>query len=219
LIIVLKLYSKKNMAQEAYPYIIFLALLTIMIAFMQLYLIAAIFFILLLFVIYFFRDPERSIPDEKDIVVAPADGRVTKVVAINPEIANSPNLISIFLSPLDVHINRSPIAGKISDINYVKGRFVPATREDASLINEQNVITIENGSVKVIMKQIAGIVARRCVLWKKTGESVDLGERLGLIKFSSRTDLILPAEFRILIKAGDKLKGGVTIIGRKNSNG
>ncbi|MBL8192893.1 MAG: phosphatidylserine decarboxylase, partial [Blastocatellia bacterium] len=191
------------MAQEAYPYIIFLALLTIMIAFMQLYLIAAIFFILLLFVIYFFRDPERSIPDEKDIVVAPADGRVTKVVAINPEIANSPNLISIFLSPLDVHINRSPIAGKISDINYVKGRFVPATREDASLINEQNVITIENGSVKVIMKQIAGIVARRCVLWKKTGESVDLGERLGLIKFSSRTDLILPAEFRILIKAGD----------------
>lgn len=219
MIIVLKLYSKKNMAQEAYPYIIFLALLTIMIAFMQLYLIAAIFFILLLFVIYFFRDPERSIPDEKDIVVAPADGRVTKVVAINPEIANSPNLISIFLSPLDVHINRSPIAGKISDINYVKGRFVPATREDASLINEQNVITIENGSVKVIMKQIAGIVARRCVLWKKTGESVDLGERLGLIKFSSRTDLILPAEFRILIKAGDKLKGGVTIIGRKNSNG
>lgn len=203
------------MAHEAYPYIIFLALLTIMIAFMQLYPLAAIFFILLLFVIYFFRDPERSIPNEKDIVVAPADGRVTKVAVINPEAADSPNLISIFLSPLDVHINRSPIAGKISDINYVKGRFVPATREDASLINEQNVITIENGSVKVIMKQIAGIVARRCVLWKKAGESVDLGERLGLIKFSSRTDLILPAEFKILIKAGDKLTGGVTIIGRK----
>lgn len=203
------------MAHEAYPYIIFLALLTIMIAFMQLYSLAAIFFILLLFVIYFFRDPERSIPNEKDIVVAPADGRVTKVAVINPEAADSPNLISIFLSPLDVHINRSPIAGKISDINYVKGRFVPATREDASLINEQNVITIENGSVKVIMKQIAGIVARRCVLWKKAGESVDLGERLGLIKFSSRTDLILPAEFKILIKAGDKLTGGVTIIGRK----
>jgi len=203
------------MAHEAYPYIIFLALLTIMIAFMQLYPLAAVFFILLLFVIYFFRDPERSIPNEKDIVVAPADGRVTKVAVINPEAADSPNLISIFLSPLDVHINRSPIAGKISDINYVKGRFVPATREDASLINEQNVITIENGSVKVIMKQIAGIVARRCVLWKKAGESVDLGERLGLIKFSSRTDLILPAEFKILIKAGDKLTGGVTIIGRK----
>ncbi len=203
------------MAHEAYPYIIFLALLTIMIAFMQLYLVAAVFFILLLFVIYFFRDPERSIPDEKDIVVAPADGRVTKVAAINPETADSANLISIFLSPLDVHINRSPIAGKISDINHVKGRFVPATREDASLVNEQNVITIENGSVKVIMKQIAGIVARRCVLWKKAGESVDLGERLGLIKFSSRTDLILPAEFKILIKAGDKLIGGVTIIGRK----
>jgi phosphatidylserine decarboxylase len=204
------------MAREAYPYIVFLAIVAIMIAFSPFYLLSTVFFLLLAFVVYFFRDPERNIPDGNDIIVAPADGKVTKVSKVNPNEENSPSLISIFLSPLDVHINRSPIAGKIVDVNYVKGRFVPATREDASLVNEQNVITIENGSVKIIMKQIAGIIARRCVLWKKAGETVSLGERLGLIKFSSRTDLILPTEYKVLVKVGDKLQGGVTIIGRKN---
>lgn len=204
------------MAKEAYPYIIFLSIIVIMIALTKFYLIASIFGLLLIFVIYFFRDPERNIPKGDDIIVAPADGRVTKVAKLNPEQADSPNLISIFLSPLDVHINRSPVAGRISEINYVKGRFVPATREDASLVNEQNIITIENGNVRIIMKQIAGIVARRCVLWKKEGEPVALGERVGLIKFSSRTDLILPVEYNLLVKVGDRLQGGVTIIGRKN---
>ncbi|MBI4853797.1 MAG: phosphatidylserine decarboxylase [Acidobacteria bacterium] len=204
------------MASEAYPYIVFLSIVAIMIALSPFYLFSLVFFLLLIFVIYFFRDPDRTIPDGSDIVVAPADGKVTKVTKVNPDQVDSPSLISIFLSPLDVHINRSPIAGRISEVNYVKGRFVPATREDASLINEQNVITIENGSVKIIMKQIAGIIARRCVLWKKAGETVALGERLGLIKFSSRTDLILPTEYKVLVKVGDRLEGGVTIIGRKN---
>ncbi|KAF0239721.1 MAG: phosphatidylserine decarboxylase [bacterium] len=204
------------MASEAYPYIIFLSIVAIMIALSPFYLIALVFVLLLAFVVYFFRDPERTIPSGNDIIVAPADGRVTKVAKVNPDQVDSPSLISIFLSPLDVHINRSPIAGRISEVNHIKGRFVPATREDASLINEQNVITIENGGVKIIMKQIAGIIARRCVLWKKAGESVALGERVGLIKFSSRTDLILPTEYNVLVKVGDRLKGGVTIIGRKN---
>jgi phosphatidylserine decarboxylase len=204
------------MAREAYPYITFLAILTVMIALSGFYFLALPVAILLVFVIYFFRDPERTIPSENNIIVAPADGRVTKVTRIDPDKEDSPSLISIFLSPLDVHINRSPIAGRISEVNHIKGRFVPATREDASLINEQNVITIECGSVKIIVKQIAGIIARRCVLWKKAGETVELGERLGLIKFSSRTDLILPPEFKVLVKVGDKLEGGVTIIGRKN---
>lgn len=204
------------MAKEAYPYITFFAILTIMVALLGLYLLALPLAVLLVFVVYFFRDPERNIPSENNIIVAPADGRITKIVKIDPDKEDSPNLISIFLSPLDVHINRSPIAGRISEVNHIKGRFVPATREDASLVNEQNVITIESGPVKIIMKQIAGIVARRCVLWKKAGETVELGERLGLIKFSSRTDLILPPEFKILVKVGDKLEGGVTIIGRKD---
>jgi len=205
------------MASEAYPYIIFLSIIAIMIALSPFYLVALVFVLLVAFVIYFFRDPKRNIPTGTDILVAPADGIITKLTKVNPEQVDSPNLISIFLSPLDVHINRSPIAGRISEINHVKGRFVPATREDASLVNEQNVITIENGEIKIIMKQIAGIIARRCVLWKKVGDFVTLGERVGLIKFSSRTDLILPPEYKLLVKVGDRLEGGVTIIGRKTN--
>lgn len=205
------------MAREAYPYLLFFGTFVLVAFLIGMYVAAGIFAFLALFVVYFFRDPERIIPMEPNVVVSPADGRVTKVEKLNPSAADSPSIISIFLSPLDVHINRAPIAGHISQVSHVKGRFVPATRADASLINEQNVITFENGTIKVIMKQIAGIIARRCVLWKQSGESVTLGERVGLIKFSSRTDLILPAEIKVLVKTGDRVQGGVTIIGRKTA--
>jgi phosphatidylserine decarboxylase len=210
------------MAREAYPYIIVLFSCTALSLLLGLfltvglffYIAAALFLFLTLFVVYFFRDPEREIPSEVGIVVSPADGKVTKVEKLDQS-PKSPYLISIFLSPLDVHINRSPISGQIKQVNYVKGKFVPATRPDASLVNEQNVVVIEDGSVKIVVKQIAGIIARRCVLWKKEGEKVLRGERLGLIKFSSRTDIILPEEFEVLAKPGDCVKGGITIIGRR----
>ena len=131
-----------KMAREAYQYIIFFGVFTLVAGLFGMYLSAGLFAFLLLFVIYFFRDPERVAPAEAGIVVAPADGRVTKVEKMNPDGANSdasPHLISIFLSPLDVHINRAPIAGRISQVSHVKGRFVSATRPDASLVNEQNV--------------------------------------------------------------------------------
>ncbi len=210
------------MAREAYPYLAILFLITVTLTVLGAYLssvsyvLAGVTLLLAIFVVYFFRDPERSIPVENGICVAPADGRVTKYEPID-ERDGGAHLISIFLSPLDVHINRAPIAGKISRINYIKGRFVPATRPESSLVNEQNIITIEDGSCKVVMKQIAGIVARRCVLWKHEGEHVAIGERLGLIKFSSRTDLILPVDFEVLVKPGDRVKGGVTIIGRRKT--
>lgn len=204
------------MAREAYPYIIVLLVIALFSGALGFYPLTLLVTPLLLFVIYFFRDPLRIVPAESGIVVAPADGRITKIALVDPTAADSAQLISIFLSPFDVHINRSPVAGRIVQINHVKGRFVPATREDASLINEQNVITIESESLKVVMKQIAGIIARRCVLWKHSGETVALGEKVGLIKFSSRTDLILPPEFKLLVKAGDRVIGGVTIMGRKN---
>lgn len=204
------------MAREAYPYIIFLLVIALFSGALGLYLLTILATPLLLFVVYFFRDPVRIVPEESGIVVAPADGRITKVALMDPTAPDSAQLISIFLSPFDVHINRSPIAGRITQINHIKGRFVPATREDASLVNEQNVITIESESIKVVMKQIAGIIARRCVLWKQPGETVALGEKVGLIKFSSRTDIILPPEFKLLVKAGDRVIGGETIIGRKN---
>jgi phosphatidylserine decarboxylase len=205
------------MAREAYPYLIFLGIPAIFFALLGWYIAAVLLSALTLFVLYFFRDPERAAPVGDDIVVAPADGRVTKVGRVDPQSPDSPQVISIFLSPLDVHINRAPIAGRISQVNHVKGRFVSATRADASLVNEQNVITFENGTVTIIMKQIAGIIARRCVLWKQAGEAVALGERVGLIKFSSRTDLVLPAQFNLLVKPGDRVRGGVTIIGRMGS--
>ena len=164
--------------------------------------------------VFFFRDPERQPPTEPDIVVAPADGRVTRVTTLAPERESSPTLVSIFLSPLDVHINRAPIAGRISDVSYVKGKFLIATNERASLVNEQNVLTIEGAEVNVVCKQIAGILARRIVCWKRRNDSVALGERIGMIKFSSRTDVVLPENVQVVVTEGTKVKGGTTIIGR-----
>lgn len=171
-------------------------------------------FLLALFMAYFFRDPQRISPTDEDIVLAPADGRVTRVAQAMPDDPKSPKVVSIFLSPFDVHINRAPIAGDIVDVVYTKGRFLIATREEASVVNEQNALTIRGERMTVVCKQIAGVLARRIVCWKKKGEQVGLGERFGLIKFSSRTDLVLPPEVEISVRIGDRVRGGVTVIGR-----
>ncbi len=171
-------------------------------------------FLLALFMAYFFRDPERVSPTDQDMVLAPADGRVTRVAPAMPDDPKSPQVVSIFLSPFDVHINRAPIAGEILDVAYTKGRFLIATREEASVVNEQNALTIRGERMTVVCKQIAGVLARRIVCWKQKGERVNLGERFGLIKFSSRTDLVLPPEVEISVRIGDRVRGGVTVIGR-----
>jgi len=171
-------------------------------------------FLLALFMAYFFRDPERTSSTEEDIVIAPADGRVTRVAQVMPNDPKSPQVVSIFLSPFDVHINRAPIAGEIIDVTYTKGRFLIATCEEASVVNEQNALTIQGERMTVVCKQIAGVLARRIVCWKKKGEQVNLGERFGLIKFSSRTDLVLPPEVEISVHVGDRVRGGITVIGR-----
>ncbi len=171
-------------------------------------------FLLALFMAYFFRDPERVSPTDQDMVLAPADGRVTRVAPAMPDDPKSPQVVSIFLSPFDVHINRAPIAGEILDVAYTKGRFLIATREEASVVNEQNALTIRGDRMTVVCKQIAGVLARRIVCWKQKGERVNLGERFGLIKFSSRTDLVLPPEVEISVRIGDRVRGGVTVIGR-----
>lgn len=163
---------------------------------------------------YFFRDPQRDPPGDPNVIVAPADGRVTRVSQLAPGSEDSSTLISIFLSPLDVHINRSPIAGKITDVSYTKGKFLMATDEKASLVNEQNALTIEGSRITIVCKQIAGILARRIICWKHEGEVVALGERFGLIKFSSRTDVIVPESVKVLVTVGMRVKGGTTVIGR-----
>jgi phosphatidylserine decarboxylase len=188
--------------------------LTVMFLFLGLWPVAVLFGILAAFMAFFFRDPKRDPPQDKNIVVAPADGRVTRVKPIEDGNENSATLVSIFLSPLDVHINRSPIAGAITNVSYTRGKFLMATDERASLVNEQNALTIEGEKVTVVCKQIAGILARRIVCWKQAGERVALGERFGLIKFSSRTDVLMPANVEVLVTEGTRVQGGTTIIGR-----
>ncbi|MGC2237250.1 MAG: phosphatidylserine decarboxylase [Pyrinomonadaceae bacterium] len=173
---------------------------------------AALFFALALFMVYFFRDPKRTMPTEDDIIVSAADGKVTRI----DETENG-KLVSVFLSPVDVHINRSPISGKVIKVDYLKGKKVPATRNDASLVNERNSLTIEGEKMTVVCTQIAGILARRIVCWSKAGDNLDLGEKFGLIKFSSRTDLLMPKEVEILVEIGDRVVGGETIIARLNN--
>ncbi len=176
--------------------------------------VALIFLVVAGFMAFFFRDPKREPPADPDVVVAPADGRVTRVSALAPGRDDSSTLVSIFLSPLDVHINRSPIAGQITDVSYTKGKFLMATDDKASLVNEQNALTIQGSRITVVCKQIAGILARRIVCWKEQGERVELGERFGLIKFSSRTDVILPENVEVLVSTGMRVQGGTTVIGR-----
>lgn len=203
-----------RIVRDGLPYILVPALLALVLFVLGCWVIALLLLLLTSFMAYFFRDPQRDSPQDPTLVVAPADGRVTLVKAIATGQADSPKLVSIFLSPLDVHINRAPIAGKITDISYAKGKFLMATDRNASLVNEQNVLTIEGERVTVVCKQIAGILARRIVCWKKKGETVALGERFGLIKFSSRTDVVLPATVEVLVSEGMRVRGGTSVIGR-----
>ncbi|HEX8493325.1 MAG TPA: phosphatidylserine decarboxylase [Pyrinomonadaceae bacterium] len=202
------------MAREGYPYIIIPALLAIILFALGYWPVALPFVVLAAFMAYFFRDPQREAPTEANVIVSPADGLVTRVRQLSPDDTDSPTVVSIFLSPLDVHINRAPIAGTITDVTYQHGKFLMATHEDSSLVNEQNALTIRGTKVTLVCKQIAGILARRIICWKRAGDEVAIGERFGLIKFSSRTDVIVPPGVEITVREGMKVRGGLTIIGR-----
>jgi len=201
---------KVRIVKESIPYIVVPLLVAVGAAVLGFWWVAAILLLVTLFMAFFFRDPKRVPPSDPDVVVSPADGKVTRISSAG---AGS-TVISIFLSPLDVHINRSPIPGKIVDVLYSPGKFLMATNEKASLVNEQNALTIQGEKVTVVCKQIAGILARRIVCWKAEGDSLGLGERFGMIKFSSRTDVLLPANVRVTVKEGDRVRGGTTVIGR-----
>ena len=201
-----------SIVRESIPYLVIPLVAGAAATLVGLWYVGLLFLLIALFMAYFFRDPKREPPGDLDVVVSPADGRVTRI-----ELAadiDAPTLISIFLSPLDVHINRSPITGKIVDVVYSKGKFLMATNEKASLVNEQNALTIQGEKITVVCKQIAGILARRVVCWKNKGDELKLGERFGMIKFSSRTDVLLPANVKVTVAEGDRVRGGVTVIGR-----
>ena len=171
---------------------------------------SAPFWVLAAFCLYFFRDPERAIP-EGPVAVSPADG---KVVAVKAESA-SVNRISIFLNIFDVHVNRTPIAGHICQAQYQKGKFLVASREVCSAENEQNIVTVQDEGTTVMFKQIAGLIARRIVFYKKPGDCVAKGERIGLIKFGSRVDVLFGPEWEIVVQPGMRVSAGSSIIARR----
>jgi phosphatidylserine decarboxylase len=202
-----------SIVKESIPYILVPVLIGVAAAALGYWYVAALLLVVALFMAFFFRDPKRVPPSDPDVVVAPADGRVTRIES-QAQGSGLPTVISIFLSPLDVHINRSPIPGKIVDVLYSPGKFLIATNEQASLVNEQNALTIQGEKITVVCKQIAGILARRIVCWKEKGDNLGLGERFGMIKFSSRTDVLLPSNVRVTVKKGERVRGGITVIGR-----
>jgi phosphatidylserine decarboxylase len=202
------------MASEGYPYVIVPIVLALIAAAVGYWPVSIPFLLLAAFMAFFFRDPRRTAPTDSNLIVSPADGRVTRIETISSDQGQTTTVVSIFLSPFDVHINRAPLAGTITDVSYTRGKFLMATKEEASLVNEQNALTIRGERVTVVCKQIAGILARRIVCWKHAGDQLALGERFGLIKFSSRTDLILPPEVEVTVQEGMRVRGGVTVIGR-----
>ena len=167
-------------------------------------------FILAAFCLYFFRDPERQIPAGA-VAVSPADGKVVAVKSESP----AQTRISIFLNIFDVHVNRTPISGTITDVRYQSGHFLVASKEEASAQNEQNTVTVQGDGTSVVFKQIAGLIARRIVFSKKPGDHVEAGDRVGLIKFGSRVDVLFGPEWDVVIQPGMRVAGGSSVIARR----
>lgn len=170
------------------------------------------FYLLAAFCLYFFRDPERVTP-AGNLIVSPADGKVVAVRVLS----NTETRISIFLNVFNVHVNRTPIPGRVVDVAYQKGKFLVASHEAASADNEQNTLTLEGPTGRVVCKQIAGLIARRIVCYKRAGDSVAAGERIGYIKFGSRMDVIFGSEYRATVKIGEKVLAGTSVLARPSS--
>jgi phosphatidylserine decarboxylase len=197
------------MVKEGFPFVVVPFAIAVALSFLGWWLIAGLFAFVTAFMMYFFRDPHRVTPDGDGLIISAADGRVTRI-----DKADDHTTVSVFLSPLDVHINRSPITGKIAQIAYIKGFKKPATSDSASLVNERNSLVIDGPNITVTCTQIAGILARRIVCWPAEGDNLERGQRFGLIKFGSRTDIRMPPDCVVAVNIGDRVKGGETIIAK-----
>jgi phosphatidylserine decarboxylase len=177
--------------------------------------VACFFIVLTLFMAFFFRDPSRKVPAGEGLFVSPADGKVILIKDVHEQdyLKSDAKEISIFMSPLDVHINRAPCEGKVSLIKHTPGKFLAAYRDDSSMKNENIVMVIEGGSGKVLVRQVAGFVARRAVCRVSVGDVLARGERYGMIKFGSRLDVYLPKDAVVTVKLGERVKAGETVIG------
>jgi phosphatidylserine decarboxylase len=199
------------MVRDGYYYGLALCGVAVLVAWLTSPLWAIPALVLAAFFLWFFRDPQRVIPAAAGAVVSPADGKVTDVSMVQLE-EGPRRRISIFLSVFDVHVNRSPITGIIRDVRYQRGQFRNAMGAASAEHNEQNVITVEGEGQRLVFKQIAGLLARRIVFTKKIGDRVERGERVGMIKFGSRTDILLDAGADVKVKVGDRVKGGSSVL-------
>src|SRR5262252_1160314 len=194
--------------KDAYRFLIPLFVSAALAFVLGLYLASFLVMMLAAFVAFFFRNPKRGIPADPGAIVSPADGRVVKV-----ERVGNVTRLSIFLSIFNVHVNRSPMGGRIETIDYTRGKFKFAFHEAASVENERNVIMVAQGDIKLVFTQIAGLVARRIVCWKKVGDRVGKGELIGIIRFGSRVDVLFPAGTEVTVERGARVRGGASVIG------
>ena len=205
-----------KIAPDGYPFIIIFALITVIVYFFGKPWIAILPLTITLFVLLFFRDPERKIPKGEDIFVSPADGKVILIKDVYEKdyLKAESKEISIFMSLLNVHVNRSPCDGKVSLVKHSSGKFLVAHKDAASMENENTVMVLEGKDGKIVVRQVAGFLARRIVCRAEVGDELRRGERYGMIKFGSRLDIYLPKDVKIKVKAGDKIKAGETILGQ-----
>jgi phosphatidylserine decarboxylase len=205
------------LAREGFPFIASGMVLTCLFFGLHLPLLGALFCLLTLFTVYFFRDPARSPRIEEKGVFAPADGKIVQVTLLQNPVEGTEEKVlkvSVFMSLFDVHVDRIPVAGKISTVNYHPGRFLAANMDKASEQNERNTVTLETGDGrKVVFVQVAGLIARRIACWVKQGDEVRTGQRFGLIRFGSRLDIYLPGASRVTAVPGQKVRAGETVIG------
>lgn len=202
-------------AKEGYPFILVFFAATVLTAAFNMYWGAAITLMLTAFMFYFFRDPDRVTPPDKNAFYSPADGKILRITeAEEDEMLHADRLkISIFMSPLNVHVNRSPCDGNVREVRHCPGAFHSAFKDDASILNEHITMLLESPQHgNIVVKQIAGAVARRCVSRVKPGDTLKQGEKYGIIKFSSRVDIFLPLDTEVKVKLNDKVTAGETII-------
>jgi len=208
--------STSIIVKQGLPFIIPLGILTFIFLYLGILWISALFFLATIFVTYFFRNPERNSPQETNVIVAPADGKVIKIEDVmGTDLLHEPSKkISIFMNVFNVHVNRIPCSGKVDAIRYREGKFISANLDKASSLNEKNSILIKTDNGKeVLTEQIAGLIARRIECWLKEGMHVNRGDRFGLIRFGSRLDLFLPLDTVLSVNIGDKVRAGETPIG------
>lgn len=203
--------KESPMVRDGYYYGLGLVLVAALVGWLTRPGLAILPILLALFFLWFFRDPERAIPREAGALVSPADGKVTDISIVNTE-SGKETRVSIFLSVFDVHVNRSPIAGVIRDVRYQRGQFLDARSPNCADQNEQNIVTVEGDGQRIVFKQIAGLLARRIVFTPKVGDHMERGQRVGLIKFGSRTDVLFDTSAHVTVKVGDRVKGGSSVL-------